>query len=626
MGSKVEHPGSQPGNLSKAIPGLRRIFSCFRPYLRRHRGLLAGSMAALLASIGAKLLEPWPLKIVIDRVLSVSPKDGFAHIPFLAELSAIQLLTALALGLIAIISLQGLFSYISSVGFALAGTRTMTRIRDDLYQHLQGLSLSFHNRAKTGELTLRVVSDVNLLGETMVTAILPMLANILILIGMIGIMLWMNWQLTLIALLPLPLLWITSVHLGRKIHSSTRKQRKQEGVMAATATESLAAIRDVQALSLEKNFAQVFSKEGQKSLSTGVTVKRLTAHLERSADIMIGFSSAIALWQGARLVLDGALSPGDLIVFISYLKNTFRPIRMFAKYTSRMARAIAAGERIVDLMEQKADIEDLPGAVVAPPFKGAIRFEQVGFGYQADRNILHSIDLDITPGRYLAVVGPSGMGKSTLVSLVLRLYDPTSGRVLIDGADIRSYQLKTLREQISIVLPNSLLFATSIRENIGFGRASASFAEIQQAAKLANAHDFIMAMPEGYETELGERGVTLSSGQQQRIAIARAALRQSAILILDEPTTGLDRSNEQAVIEALGNLAAGRTVIMITHDLDLAARADEIVYLEHGDIIERGAHQELLDQGGRYAALFQARTHFSQTETDTEEHAHACPA
>ncbi len=613
MARKGEQAGMPPSNISEAIPTLRRILSCFKPYLRKHRGLLAGSLVALLASIGAKLLEPWPLKMVIDRVLSVSPQEGFADFPFLANLPVMQLLTGLALGLIAIISLQGLFSYLSSVGFALAGTRTITKIRDDLYQHLQSLSLSFHNKAKTGELTLRVVSDVNLLGETMVTAILPMLANTLVLIGMVGIMLWMNWQLTLIALLPLPLLWITSVHLGRKIHFSTRKQRKQEGVMAATATESLAAIRDVQALSLEKNFAQVFASEGQKSLSTGVEVKRLTAHLERSADIMIGFSSAIVLWQGARLVLDGALSPGDLIVFISYLKNTFRPIRMFAKYTSRMARAIAAGERIVDLMEQKADIDDLPGAVPAPPFKGAIRFEQVGFGYQADRDILKKIDLDIAPGKHVAVVGPSGMGKSTLVSLVLRLYDPTQGRVLIDGADIRSYQLKTLREQISIVLPNSLLFATSIRENIGFGRSSASFAEIQEAAKLANAHDFIMAMPKGYATELGERGVSLSSGQQQRIAIARAALRKSSILILDEPTTGLDRSNEQAVIEALGNLSAGRTVIMITHDLDLAARADEIVFLEDGNLVERGSHQELLSQGGRYAALFQARTHYTQT-------------
>ncbi len=611
-------PRQRSADPATSPPGLGRILRRFRPYLRKHVLLIAGAMLALFASIGARLLEPWPLKFVIDRVVVAAPAGGASGWAWVDGLEPMTLLTYAAIALIVVITARGIASYASTVGFALVGNRVLTEVRDDLYRHLQGLSLSFHNKAKTGELTVRIIGDINLLKETTVTAMLPLLASVLVLVGMIGVMLWVNWRLALLALLPLPLLWLASLHFGKRIHAVSRKQRQREGAMAATAAESLAAIRDIQALSLEKTFAKTFASEGQKSLKEGVQAKRLAANLERTVDVLIGFSSALVLWQGARLVLTGVLTPGDLIVFLTYLKNTFRPIREFAKYTGRLARATAAGERVVDLLEQTAEVRDLPNARPAPPFGGAVRFDRVSFAYEPDHSVLNRLDLAVEPDERVAVVGPSGMGKSTLVSLLLRLRDPDEGRVLIDGVDIREYRLDSLRAQISIVLPDSLLFAASARDNIGYGAPDASVEEIERAARLANAHTFITALPNGYDTVLGERGVTLSSGQRQRIAIARAALRRSPILILDEPTTGLDRSNEQAVIEALENLSQGRTVLMITHDLELAAHADRIVYLEGGEILEQGAHAELLGRGGRYAALFQTRAERSSPRPVTE--------
>ncbi|TVR58151.1 MAG: ABC transporter ATP-binding protein [Candidatus Competibacteraceae bacterium] len=597
----------RPANLPEALPGLGRILRRFWPYLRKHVPLIAGAMLALFASIGARLLEPWPLKFVIDRVVVAAPAGGASGWAWVDGLEPMTLLTYAAIAMLLIVAARGVGSYLSTISFALVGNKMLTEVREDLYRHLQGLSLAFHHKTKTGDLTIRIIGDIGMLKETTVTAILPLLANVLMLAGMVGIMLWLNWGLALIALLPMPLLWLTSVKVGRRIQEVSRKQRQREGAMASTAAESMTAIRDIQALSLEKTFEKAFTSESKKSLKEGVKAKRLAAGLERTVDVLIGLSSALVLWFGARLVLTGVLTPGDLLVFLAYLKNTFRPIREFAKYTGRLAKATAAGERVVDLLEQTAEVRDLPNARPAPPFVGAVQFDRVSFAYEPEQPVLNQIDLHVAPGERVAVVGPSGMGKSTLASLLLRLHDPGEGRVLIDGVDIREYRLDTLRAQISIVLPDSLLFAASVRDNIGYGAPNASVEEIERAARLANAHTFITALPNGYDTVLGERGVTLSSGQRQRIAIARAALRRSPILILDEPTTGLDRGNERAVIEALENLSQGRTVLMITHDLELAAHADRIVYLEAGEILEQGAHAELLDRDGRYAELFRTR-------------------
>ena len=378
--------------------------------------------------------------------------------------------------------------------------------------------------------------------------------------------------------------------------------------MAATAAESLGAIKTVQALSLEENFARAFAAESERNLKQDAKGKRLSATLERSVDVLIAIATALVLWFGVRLVLRSEITSGDLIVFLAYLKSAYRPIQDFAKYTGRVAKATAAAERVMDLLERVPDVRDQPGATCAPTFAGRVQFENVTFHYEAGRRVLEDIRLDVPAGARVALVGPSGSGKSTLVSLLLRLYEPQQGRVLIDGHDIRGFTLESLRTQISVVLQDNLLFAGSVRDNIACVAQGATADEIEAVARLANAHDFITALPQGYDTLVGERGVTLSHGQRQRSAIARAAIRKPPILILDEPTTGLDRRSERTVLDALTKAYAGHTTFLISHDLRHAATTDLILLLDHGTIFEQGTHDELLRLNGRYAALWRMQS------------------
>jgi len=605
---------AQPPSLRDSLPGLGRLLRRFWPYVRRERRLVTASLVALYAEIGLRLLEPWPLKVVLDRILAPSTAHGHAGsgLHLLRDVDPATLLMLSALAVIGFAGLRALAAYYNTVGFALVGNRVLTAVRSELYSHLQRLSLSFHTRAKSGDLIVRVIGDVGFLQDVTVTAFLPLLANALTLVGIAAVMLWLNAPLTLLALATGPLFWVCTTRLSRRIRDTARRQRQQEGAMAATAAESIGAVKVIHALSLEGSFARVFTGQSRKNLATGAYATRLAAGLERTVDLLIAVATALTLWFGARLVLRGAMTPGDLVVFLAYLRNAFHPVRDFAKYTGRLAKASAAGERVLDLLDRAPDVRDLPGAVPAPAFRGAVRFDRVSFAYEPGRPVLEEIDCEISPGQHVALVGPSGSGKSTLVSLILRLYDPTAGRVLIDGRDIREYTLASLRPQISVVLQDSLLFATTIRDNIAYGASggpsppsSPPPAEaVEAAAGLANAHAFVTALPQGYDTVLGERGVTLSHGQRQRIAIARAAIRRAPIVVLDEPTTGLDKENEWAVIEALERLVAGCTTFLITHDLRLATRADLILYLDAGAVRERGTHAALLRANGRYAALY----------------------
>ncbi|HWH35090.1 MAG TPA: ABC transporter ATP-binding protein [Acidimicrobiales bacterium] len=571
--------GARPASLRGALPGLRRTSARFGPYVRGQTPLVASGSVALLTEVLLRLAEPWPLKFVIDAV--VQPVGGPG------ALDSMSVLVLAAVAVVALAALRALASYLATVSFALAGNRVLTEVRAELYAHLQRLSLAFHDRARTGDLLTRLTGDVGRLQEVTVTAALPLVGNAVTLVGMAVVMVVVDWQLALVAAAAFPVFALTSVRMTRGISQVSRTQRQQEGELASVAAEALGAMKVVQAYSLEAKLEQRFARNNERSLRDGVKAKRLAAGLERKTDVLVALATGVVLFVGARRVLSGELTPGDLVLFVTYLKQAFKPMRDVAKYTGRLAKAAASGERIVDLLEVRPDISDRSWARPAPAFRGDVRFEGITFGHDPDRPVLRDVDLHVRPGQRVGVVGPSGAGKSSLMGLLLRLYEPTAGRICIDGHDLVDLTLASVRSQVAIVLQESVLFATTVAENIAYGSPSATADEIRAAARLANAHDFITALPQGYETVIGERGATFSGGQRQRLAIARAAVRQAPLVVLDEAMAGLDRANEGQVSEALRRLTAGRTTFVIAHDPGAVADADLVVRIDDGRVSTR---------------------------------------
>jgi ATP-binding cassette, subfamily B, bacterial len=579
------------------------LLKLLKPYSGR---LLVAFVAAIGEGI-ADLAGPWPLKIVFDDILK--PKDNTNWLNNLVHSIAgtdkLAILKVAAVAALVIAIFGALCSYFEKSSTTTVGQWVMHDLRRTLYAHIQRLSLSFHDSSQTGDLISRVTSDIDSVQSFVTSGLLSVLIDLLTLIGMVVIMFCMNWQFTLIALSIAPVLFLVVFRYTRLIRKSSREVRKKEGQIASTVQEVLSSIRVVKAFAREDYEQKRLEEESLESVEIALRARALKSRLAPFVEIIVGIGTSLVLWFGARMVLSGALDAGSLIVFISYLGKMYKPMQDLSKMTDTYAKASVAYERIQEVLQSEREVKDLPGARRAPTLRGDIEFDHVTFGYEPKQPILKDISFKIEAGTVAALVGPTGAGKSTIISLIPRFYDPDSGVVKIDGKDVRQYRQKSIRDQVSFVLQETVLFHAPVWRNIAYGKPDASREEILQASQLANAHEFIEKMPEGYDTMIGERGVTLSGGQRQRIAIARAVIRNSPILILDEPSSGLDAASEQLVFEALDRLMSGKTSIVIAHRLATIQRANKIYVVNDGTIVESGTHADLLRDGGLYAELHQ---------------------
>ncbi|MDX6529049.1 MAG: ATP-binding cassette, subfamily bacterial [Blastocatellia bacterium] len=563
---------------------------------------------AFIAVVGESvtdLLDPWPLKIVFDYVFGSKRMSGWlVGVVGWIGTDKFSILNFAILAVLLIAIFGALSSYFEKYLTTSVGQWVMHDLRRVLYSHIQRLSLSFHDQKRTGDLISRVTSDIDAVQSLISTVLLGMLVNVLTLCGMIIVMFYLNWQFTLIALTVAPGLFLVVYYYTRRIKKASRAVRRKEGQVVNVLEEMLSSIRVVKAFAREDFEQERFERESLKSVEASLAARNVKAKLAPIVEIIVACGTCLVLWYGARLVLIGSLTPGEMLVFLLYLGKMYKPMRELSKMTDTISKAQIGWERIREVLENEMQIRDLPRAKRAPRFKGKIEFDHVDFSYDAQQPVIKDLSFTIKPGQLAALVGPTGAGKTTIVSLLPRFYDLTAGQIRIDGSDIRQFKSKSLRQRLSFVLQETLLFRATVADNIAYGKPEATRSEIVHAAKLANADEFIEKMPDGYDTMIGERGVTLSGGQRQRITIARAIIRDAPILILDEPSAGLDAESEKLVFDALGNLMEGRTSIVIAHRLATVRRADVIFVIDGGRLVEQGTHEELLENGGLYARLY----------------------
>ena len=599
-----------PKSTAKATRCSQRGKLSMNCLLRPHWKALALAFIAVLGETLSDILEPWPIKIVVDNILQSKKLPdwlgGFVSHTFGHE--KLPILNFAVVAVVAIAVVGATSSYVEKYLTTSVSQWVTHDLRRTLYNHIQRLSLSEHDKAQTGDLITRVTSDISAIQDFINSALLGMFVNSLTLLGMIGVMLYINWRFTLIALSIAPALFVVVYTFTRRIKQASRAVRKKESELVSVVQEVLTSVRVVKAFAREDFEVSRFESQSLENVETALRARSIKAKLSPIVEVLIAIGTCLVLGYGARLALRGELSTGILIVFLLYLGRMYKPMRELSKMSDAVSKAIVGFERIQEVLQVEARVRDLPRARRASRFKGKIEFEHVTFAYDEKPPVLKDITFKIEAGKVAAIVGPSGAGKTTIISLIPRFYDPQSGRIKIDGVDIREYRLKSLREQISFVLQDTLLFHASIWDNIAYGKPDADPQKVVRAAKLANAHEFIEKMPEGYATMVGERGMTLSGGQRQRIAIARAIIRDTPILILDEPTSGLDSSSEQAVIEALDRLMEGRTSIVVAHHLSSIRHADVIFVIKDSELVEQGTHEELLAAGGVYSDLYRIQT------------------
>jgi len=580
----------------------RLVVALLSPY----RGWLAIVFVAMLVEIAMGLAAPWPLKLVIDDAL------GNHHLPhwlnwaheyagFGKHTLGVALFAGVATLVIALIG--AIASYVDNYYTTSVGQWVANDLRLRIYEHLHRLSLRYYDHAKTGALVSTITNDVSTIQDFASSSTLDIVVDLLTILFMVGLMFWLDWDFTLIAVVFAPLLLLFIFHFKKALKEATHAVRARQSDVLSIVQRGLGSIRITKAFGRQDLELAHLEAASLATVDAALRARKIKSMMSPVVSIVVAFCTAIVLWKGTSLIVAGSMTAGALTVYLAYLKSFFKPVKNLASMTSTIAQTTVALERIETILSSDEVIKERLTPLDPGRVKGAVSFDGVSFGYDKDSPVLHDVSFKIEPGQVVGIVGPTGSGKSTVLSLLPRFYDPAQGRVLIDGMDIADYKLSALRAQIGFVLQDTVLFRGTVRENIAYGRPEASDEEIVAAAKVANAHDFISRMLLGYDSTIGERGETLSGGQRQRIAIARAVVRNSPILVLDEPTAALDTESERLVIEALRRLMKGRTVIMIAHRLGTLIDADKIIVLKDGAVAEEGSHLALTRRGGIYAEL-----------------------
>lgn len=565
--------------------------------LRPHRGALSFGLLAIAGESVAGILQPWPLKVILDNVITHKEQHGWLtgliHREFGYDNE--RILLAACITVLAIALLNAVCTYGEKWVTTTVGQWVTHDLRRALYARVQRLSLAYHDQSKTGDLISRVTEDIDAIQTFIVSGLLSIVVDVATIVGMIAVLFHLSWRLTLIAMTVVPILFAIVYTYTRRVKKYSRAVRKQEGKMISVVQEVLGSIRVVKAFARENYEIQRLEGESLETVEAALKARRLKARLVPLVTIVTGVGTALVLYFGGKGALTSGITAGTITVFLSYIGSMYKPMQDISKIMDSYTKADVGYERIKEVIEVEDELRDAPDARPAPRLRGDIDFEDVSFCYNSDpQPILSDINLHVKAGTTVAIVGPTGSGKTTLVNLIPRFYDVSSGAVKVDGIDVRKLKQRSLREQISLVLQDTVLFSGTIWENIAYGRPEASYAEIVRAAEAANAAEFIEKLPHKYDTVVGERGMTLSGGQRQRIAIARAIIRKSAILILDEPSSGLDAASEQLVFEALDRLMENKTAIVIAHRLSTIRKASCIYVLKDGRIVEQGTHDELI--------------------------------